>query len=174
MGIMPHIDERAFASFYESTKQQLWLYIVHIVHDHDVADDIFQESYIRFLQHTPREQHEQAMKSYLYRITTNLINDHWRKQKRARKWFSTETEDVQATNGIQHIDARHDIADALQHLAPQQRSMVWLAYVEEYTHKEIAEMLKVKEHSVKVLLHRAKQKLLEIFKHKGITSEAAP
>jgi len=168
------MEESAFASFYESTKQQLWLYIARTVQDHAAADDIFQESYIKFLQYTPREKHELALKSYLYRIATNVINDHWRKQKRTRKWFASKTEEVPASNNTTDIDMRHDLTDALQHLAPQQRSMVWLAYVEDYTHKEIAEMLKVKEHSVKVLLHRAKQKLLEIFKHKGITSEVSP
>ena len=170
----PNMEETAFASFYESTKQALWLYIIKVVQDESVTDDMFQETYIRFLQRPAREKDERAMKSYLYRIATNLINDHWRKLKRDRKWFSGETGEVPATNGTGHIEARHDIADALGHLAPQQRSMVWLAYVEEYTHREIAEMLKVKESSVRVLLHRAKRKLLEIFKEKGMTSEATP
>jgi RNA polymerase sigma-70 factor (ECF subfamily) len=169
-----HIDESSFASFYDSTKRQIWLYIVKIVEDASAADDIFQETYIKFLQHTPRERNERAMKSYLYRIATNLINDHWRRKKRTRKWFSAEFGEPEAQNGTEAIDMRHDIKDALRHLAPPQRAMVWLAYVEEYTHREIADMLKVKENSVKVLLHRAKQKLLEIFKHKGITPEVMP
>ena len=174
MGTVPYMDESAFASFYDATKQQLWLYIAKIVRDAAVADDIFQEAYIKFLQKTLREKSELAMKSYLYRIATNLVNDHWRKQKRTRKWFSSETGEQAARNGAADIDMRHDLGDALGHLAPQQRMMVWLAYVEEYTHREIAEILDLKENSVKVLLHRAKQKLLEIFKDKGITSEVTP
>jgi RNA polymerase sigma-70 factor, ECF subfamily len=174
MTTSPNMDETAFASFYESTKHQLWLYIMKVAQDASVTDDMFQETYIRFLQRPAREKDERAMKSYLYRIATNLINDHWRRLKRDRKWFAGDAAEAPAANGAGQVEARQDIADALGHLAPQQRSMVWLAYVEEYTHREIAEMLKVKESSVKVLLHRAKQKLLEIFKHKGMTSEATP
>ena len=168
------MDESIFQSFYESTKQSLWLYVVRTIGDDALADDIFQETYIKFLQHTTRETNEQAMKSYLYRIATNLINDHWRKQKRERSWFGAEDESVPSKSTDRQDDLQHDVKEAFRHLTPQQRSMLWLAYVEGYEHKEIASMLKLRAGSIKVLLFRAKQKLLEVFKQMGITPEMTP
>ena len=166
------VDESTFESFYQRTKQSLWLYVVRMMKDEDLADDVFQDTYIRFLHSNIDHLNESQMKSYLYRIATNRMRDHWRTLKRERRWFAAETEEPSVQTSVE-MDLRHDLANALQHLASQERAMVWLAYVEEYSHKEIAEMFKLREKSIKVLLHRAKRKLLEIFKHKGITSEAA-
>lgn len=168
------LDESTFASFYESTKQHLWLYIVRMMRDESRADDIFQETYVRFLQSDVINSGDSQLRSYLYRIATNLMRDHWRKQRREQRWFTDDSNDAPAQGSVADADLQHDIADALGYLAPRQRSMVWLAYVEEYTHKEIAEMLKVRERSVKVLLHRAKLKLLDIFQQKGIAPRATP
>ena len=167
------VDESTFASFYEHTKHSLWLFVARTMRDDARADDIFQESYIKFLQSDMEHKDEMKMKSYLYRIAANLMRDHWRKQKRERRWFAAGETEVPVKNGARGIELRQDITDALQLLNHQQRSMVWLAYAEEYSHREIAEMLNLREKSVKVLLYRAKQKLLEIFKHKGISSEMA-
>ena len=41
----------------------------------------------------------------------------------------------------------------------KQRTLLWLAYVEEYSHREIAEILEISEGSVRVLLHRARGRL---------------
>lgn len=166
------MNETAFASFYEATKRQLWRYILSAVGDRSEADDIFQEAYVRLLQHEVRASGDEGRKAYLYRIAQNLIRDHWRRKSRTRKRFAEGAEEQASAPAAAAADARHDVADALRELAPQQRSMLWLAYVEAYTHKEIAALLKVKEQSVKVLLYRARQKLLEIFKHRGITPEA--
>ena len=165
------MDESAFRAFYESTRHGLWAYILKVTGEKDVTDDLFQEAYVRLLQSSAGGLTDIQRKAYLYRIATNLITDHWRKLKRERKWFQPEPREAEVNNEARDVELQHDLSDALQHLAPQQRSMVWLAYVEEYSHREIAEMLKLREKSVKVLLFRAKQKLLEIFEHKGITSE---
>ncbi|HEV8538132.1 MAG TPA: RNA polymerase sigma factor [Bacteroidota bacterium] len=168
------MDESAFASFYESTKRQLWLYIVRVVGDASVADDLFQETYLRFLQHTLRESDEKAVKSYLYRIATNLANDHWRKLKRHRTWFGADQDDTPQVTDPRNPDLRHDVGAALRQLSARQRSLLWLAYVEDYGHKEIAGMLKLREGSIKVLLFRARQKLSEVLRHMGISPEATP
>jgi RNA polymerase sigma-70 factor (ECF subfamily) len=167
------MDESTFASFYEKTKRSLWLYVAKMVNDESNADDIFQESYVRFLQSRVDLENEVQMKSYLYRIATNLVHDSWRRQKRERRWLTSQANEVTTRSGGSDVELRTDLSNALMELAPRQRSIVVLTYVEEYTHKEIAAILNLRETSVKVLLHRAKRRLLEIFKRTGITSENA-
>lgn len=57
-------------------------------------------------------------------------------------------------------DATHvDMSRAMDRLRVQERTMLWLAYVEQASHREIAAALDLKEGSVRVLLSRARRKL---------------
>src|SRR5689334_1049856 len=103
-------DEKTFASFYEHTKHALWLYVAGMMRNDARTDDIFQESYIRFLQSNVEHKNELQMKSYLYRIATNLMRDHWRRQKRERRWFTSEENDVPAKNDADSVELQYDLS----------------------------------------------------------------
>lgn len=163
------MDETTFQSFYDLTKQPLWRYIASLTKDDALADDMFQETYIKFLQSDVEIGNEAKMKSYLYRTATNCMRDHWRKTKRERQWFEAEGAEVADTRDP--VALRHDLEQSFAGLSPQQRSLLWLAYAEEYEHKEIAQILELKEKSVKVLLFRAKHKMIEIAERLGIAKK---
>jgi RNA polymerase sigma-70 factor, ECF subfamily len=59
---------------------------------------------------------------------------------------------------------RLDMIRVFRQLKPQQRQMMWLAYVEGADHREIASALGVREGSVRVLLHRARRKLAALLR----------
>jgi RNA polymerase sigma-70 factor (ECF subfamily) len=160
------MDEAEFQKFYERTNRSLWRYIAGLMKDVALADDIFQDSYVRFLQSNVEFTSEPQMKSYLYRTATNCMRDQWRKLKRERQWF--EAEGAEVTDATDPVGLRHDLEKSFAGLSPQQRSLLWLAYAEEYEHKEIAQILQLKEKSVKVLLFRAKQKMIELARGLGI------
>lgn len=164
------MDESTFESFYERTKHSLWLYVVKIIKDDALAKDIFQDAYTKFLQSSIEHKDEAGKKSYLYRIATNLMHDHWRKEKRQRGRLQEDPAWEPSNHIGNEINLRLDIGEAFKHLSSQHSTLLWLAYVEGYEHKEIAQMLKLREHSVKVLLFRAKQKLIEVCQRMGITS----
>ena len=166
------VDESTFESFYERTKHSLWLYIMKVMKNDAVSEDVFQDAYVKFLQSAIVQRDEAQMKSYLYRIATNLMHDHWRKVNRERNRLETETVWEPSNNMGNETNLRLDISEAFNHLSPKHCSLLWLAYVEGYEHKEIAQILKIREQSVKVLLFRAKQKLIEVCKRMGITSQS--
>lgn len=170
MSHIEHMNESAFRAFYESTRKALWAYIVKMVDDQATADDILQESYIRLLRADTDKLHESQRKAYLYRIATNLVNDHWRKKNREQRVPYEEGEHGE-TDPTDAKDMTQDVAHAFRQLSSRQRSLLWLAYVEEYNHQEIAGMLKLSKGSIKVLLFRAKQKLIATLKSIGIVSE---
>lgn len=165
-------DESIFQAFYDKTQKALWAYVFRVVGDSSLTDDISQESYIRFLHAEVVELNEPQMKAYLYRIATNLIHDHWRRQKRRDEWRLGEAEENAEGHSEDKVESRLDLHEAFAKLSPMQRALVWLAYVEEQEHREIAKILKLKEKSVRVLLFRARQKLLGILKRMGIEPEA--
>jgi RNA polymerase sigma-70 factor (ECF subfamily) len=67
--------------------------------------------------------------------------------------------------GIEHgrrVEQTTDLTRAMGQLKPRERSLLWLAYAEGSSHREIAATLGVKLASVKLLLFRARRKLAAI------------
>ncbi len=157
------MDEPAFDIFYKSTARPLWAYIHRVSGDAALADDILQESYYRFLRASLAGMDEAQMKSYLYKIATNLLNDHWRNRKRERQQIL----EVDNETTTEYAAKNHDMAHAFEQLNTQQRSLLWLAYVEGNEHSEIARILGLREKSIRVLLFRARHKLASILKQKN-------
>src|SRR3989454_8733629 len=68
------------------------------------------------------------------------------------------------------VERRSDLAGALEHLKPRERELLWLAYVEGSSHKEIAEIAGVRAASVRLLLFRARRKLAELLRKRGCSA----
>jgi RNA polymerase sigma factor (sigma-70 family) len=156
-----------FAAFYALTARALRAYICRMAGCAAMAagipDDILQESYIRLLVAPPMA--EEHRKAYLYRPATNLVTDHWRAQSRHRKWWGLWPRRQQAAS--QSVELASDMERLLRLIAPRERALLWLAYVEGADHREIAAVLQLKEKSVKVLLFRARRKMEAILKSHG-------
>jgi RNA polymerase sigma-70 factor (ECF subfamily) len=158
------VDEAAFVSLYDATRPALRAYVAKCVGDASIASDITQEAYVRLLQARVRITDARELKAYLYRIATNLVHDHWRRRARETRHAATPTP---AAAGA-HPDTALDVRAAFDRLSPNERNLLWLAYVEGYDHQEIARISSVKPMSVRVLLFRARQKLL------GLLGRAQP
>jgi RNA polymerase sigma-70 factor, ECF subfamily len=130
--------------------------------DSATADEILQETYIRML-HAPAMS-DLPRKGYLYKTATNLLRDRWRKQKREQKlWeMSDLTEHIH-----QNFNLPLDMASIFERLSAQERAILWLAHVEEMSHKDISAILGVKEKSVRVLVFRAREKAKDMLERAG-------
>lgn len=165
------MGEAEFEAFYAKTARPLWAYVCRVSGDAALADDVLQEAFCRFLRIPLPEMDEPQMKAYLYKIATNLINDYRRRIKRESRWFLNPRPREDAGRASTFSP---DMERIFQELKPQERALLWLAYVEGSEHKEIAVTLGLKEKSVRVLLFRARQKLARILKRKGLGSEVLP
>ena len=155
------MDETRFRAFYQEMFPRLWSYAHRLVMDRSECDDAVQEAFFRFLRSAPPKLSETDQRSYLYRIATNLVKDAWRSKSTEQKWLAEQDDDDQVSEPESGIGAGIDITRAMAILSPAQRSLVWLAYVEGYEHREIAEIVGVKPASVRVLLMRARRRLAE-------------
>ncbi|HNG93183.1 MAG TPA: RNA polymerase sigma factor [Acidobacteriota bacterium] len=155
------MDEPAFEVFYRKTAPRLWAYVHRASGSSTVADDVLQEAYFRFLRSPGTAMDEAQMKSYLFKIATNLLNDHWRRQKREHPGLPAHHSEPVAPGDFSQHD---DVTQALNQLNHQERSLLWLAYVEGEEHREIAQTLGLKEKSIRVLLFRARRKLASFLK----------
>ena len=158
------LTREAFDAFYARTAGALRSYIRRVSGSATLADDILQESYIRLLGAPPLE--EAQRKSYLYRTATNIITDHRRAQSRRQRWWQLTAPRAEAVESA--LDISSDVERLFARLDPQERALLWLAYVDGSSHREIAEVLRLKEASIKVLLFRARHKMEKLLREHGI------
>jgi len=166
------MDEATFETLYNETARPLWSYLYRASGDRTLADDILQETYYRFLR-APRANMDKAQtKSYLYRIAGNLLRDHWRGKKRERQFTVSETDAIDSAESVagEALDSL-DLERRFQQLKPQERALLWLAYVEGNEHKEIARVLGLRDKSIRVLLFRARQRLIGLLQPKDRDEE---
>lgn len=156
------MDEESFRILYERTARPLWAYLARVSGNPSLADDLLQECYCRFLSLESPPQEEAHRKNYLFRIATNLLRDHWRAAQRHGE-TAIETADIPSQDhDVANVPLRSDLGDALAKLRPQERQILWLAYAEGASHREIAKTSGMKETSVRPLLFRARKKLLAL------------
>jgi DNA-directed RNA polymerase specialized sigma subunit, sigma24 homolog len=78
-----------------------------------------QEAFLRFLRTAPPDMEGPAMQGYLYRTADSLLIDHWRREKRTKRW---SLEMIFRTDQTPHRGASDDMSEAFRELKPQQRS----------------------------------------------------
>ena len=167
------MDEEAFRSFYDRTARSLWAYLSRLTGDPAAADDLLQETYYRFLRAKASHESEAHRRHSLFRIATNLARDAHRRRKAdpLRHADDAAEETLGLAGGGVAPDARIDqqiesaaVQQALQRLSHRERSMLWLAYAQGSSHREIAEAVGVKTPSVKQLLFRARRKMAALLR----------
>lgn len=153
------MDEETFRGFYDRTSRMLWAYLYRITGDRHQADDLMQETYYRFLRADVPLEGDAHGRHYLFRIATNLTRDGFRRARVRPPHVTHDVAEVAGEPAAARMDRRLDLAAAMATLGARERAMLWLAYGQGASHKEIAAMVGVGAASVKPLLFRARRKL---------------
>ena len=164
------MGDTAFRAFYERTAPGLHAYLARSL-DQASAEDLLQESFIRYLRFAPAALESTQRKAYLYRIAGRLIIDHARRLERERRRNWKDFFSVRAARPS--VELRSDVAKIFGRLKPRRRALLWLAYVEGFDHGEIAKALGISEGSVRVLLFRARRKMATLLTEAGFHDPGA-
>lgn len=169
------MDNEAFAGFYQRTARPVWSYLVHVSGNATLADDLLQESYLRFLCAARLGDGEAACRRYLFRIATNLLRDHWRRRTPASlEGLPEEVFGTDQGRDVARIDSQEILAPAWQRMRPRERLLLWLAYAEGATHREIAEITGLHTAGIRILLFRARRKMARLLKQRAAGPEKTP
>lgn len=178
-----------FGRFYDATAGPLHAWVTRATGDPDLADDVTQDAFVRFLRARSTPSDERAARVYLFRTARNLIRDRARsaeaRARRSERWTEgwmearrpggrpgPEGPDGRATHDA-HV-TRVDVERALAGLRERDRDVVWLAHVVGMSHREIAEVIGVQEGSVKVLALRARRRFRELYERDEAGGDGAP
>jgi RNA polymerase sigma-70 factor, ECF subfamily len=159
------LDEEAFAALHARTAAPLRAYVYRVVANASDADDIVQEAFLRMLRADVPADTEEHLRRYLYRVASNLIVDRWRRQKYERG-EEMMTHEPASPRPRYEDDAA--VAKIFEELKPRDRALLWLAHVEGESHEEIASSLGVGRRGVKVMLFRARRRLRDLLRARGV------
>ncbi len=148
--------ELEYAWFFRAEFPQVARTVFLILHDRERAEDITQEAFIQLLAHWRKVSRYERPDAWVRRVAIRLAVRH---QKRERVRAVLEREAVQ-TNPSEVRDV--DLARAVGRLPMMQRATVVLFYFEDRPIAEIAHILEISDGSVKVHLHRARERLAEL------------
>jgi RNA polymerase sigma-70 factor (ECF subfamily) len=143
--------DEAFDVLLERYKDRLFSYILYHVRNTDVAEDIFQETFVKVIVTIRDGRYTESGKfySWISRIAHNLVIDFFRREK-GENTVSTDETEVDLLNNAKlsdrctqsAMDSEQTFVD-LQHLIEklpeEQREVVQMHYFQEMTFKEIAE-----------------------------------
>lgn len=159
----------AFGLLYERHVRSVFAFSFSKLHDKALAEDITSQTFLQALRALPRyQQRGVPFRSWLFRITANLIADQHRAQRPEQPLAGredsagSEEPDLPDPRGEEEIHAWEQ-AEAFAHLiadlTPEQRTVVQLRFAEGLPIAEIAARMARSEGAVKMLLMRALQNL---------------
>lgn len=141
----PSMDAETFRSLYARIASPLRAYLLRLSGDPALSDDLLQDTFVRLLQGRVPPTDPVGQKRYLFRIATNLLHDHHRRWWR----WGSELPELSVTGPGPEIDQRTDVRRVMALMKPRERQLLWLAYVEGFSHVEIAEIVGVRTTSVR-------------------------
>ena len=182
-------DRDAFAASAMQYAPQLYSAAMRMTRNASDAEDLVQETYLRGYRSYATFEEGTNLRAWLFRILTNtFINSYRAKQRRPQETDLGDTEDLYLYKNVRNIDPSSRSAEdtlfdlftddevkaALESLPDNFRMPVLLADVEEFSYKEIAEMLDIPIGTVMSRLHRGRKamqkQLVEFATERGLIS----
>ncbi len=164
-------DNSAFDALLARYQKTVFDYIIRIVKDEDLANDIFQETFVKAIMTIRQGRYEETGKcsAWLTRVAHNLIIDHFRRQKGENTVSNDETDhdilnnkDLCEENIEDQMVQRQLITDIRKmiHMLPEaQRQVLMMRFYRDMSFKEIAEKTGV---SINTALGRMRYALLNM------------
>ncbi len=147
--------------------------------DRDSAEEVLQEGFIKIFEKLDRFDYKGSFEGWMRRIMANTAIDSIRKSKKdpmltdKDEDFKLGAEDAMVLKEeLDFVGLKAEIAlEAIGSLSPAYKAVFNLYVIEEYTHKEIAEILGISEGTSKSNLSKAKLNLQKVLKEKFMKIE---
>ncbi|ABA90359.1 RNA polymerase sigma factor [Syntrophotalea carbinolica DSM 2380] len=169
-------DEGAFTQLVSGHLSSVVNLAYRMLGDRQEAEDLAQEAFLRLHRSLPSFRGDCRIKTWLYKVVSRLVIDHIRREQvRRRIFFFRKHEDdpdpvanfadpsASPSDQLLGQETRQKLFKAMEKLSGRQRAVFVLRHQEGLPLKEIAQVLHLKEGTVKAHLHRAVQCIRQEF-----------
>ena len=165
-------DEKALCQLINRHKQKIFGFIISKIQDRDLAEDVFQDTFIKVINTLKRGKYNEEGKflPWVMRIAHNLVIDHFRKSNRMPKFdtkndfdiFSVIKDDgLNVESSLIKNQIECDVKSLVEELPDDQREVLEMRIYNEYSFKEIAYKTDV---SINTALGRMRYALINLRK----------
>lgn len=160
-------DHEAFGLIIDRYESAIIRYAIRLVSDHDIAEDIAQEAFIKAYRDIQSFDTKRKFSSWLYRIAHNEAIDYIRKNKRLvgldeASEVASETDlHKTAQRNLDRTDIQKRLEKVINTISFKYREPVILRFYEEKEYEEISEILRIPIGTVGTYISRAKKELRE-------------
>ena len=166
-------DKEAFGELYEIYFQRIYNYIVHRTANVDLAEDLTSQTFMKVLENISKfEWRGLPFQAWLYRIASNVIMTHYRKNKYNSnvniediKFLVVDKndsplEEMKNVEESEEIKLRFmEVQKALVRLDPKSAEIIVLKFFEKKSNSDIAKIIDISEGNVRIKIFRALKKL---------------
>jgi RNA polymerase sigma-70 factor (ECF subfamily) len=153
----------AFAEIVDRYKDCLVGYLYRLIGNHERAEDVAQEAFLRLYQRSGNYQERGQLKAYLFRIATNQLRSE---QRRAFRWDRIRGLLLPSNGGppaqersLLEDELRQQLLEAIAALPLRYRTALVLREIEGWRYRDISETLGCSEGTVKSRIHRGRSLL---------------
>lgn len=156
----PKKREKAFSKLLDDYQERLYWHIRKIVGTHENADDVLQNTFLRIYKSLPNFQQKSSLHTWMYRIAYNESIRYIETQKK-KEHSSLDEENSYYLNNLEEDvyfdgdEAQLMLNKVINELPEKQKRVFQLKYFDELKFREIAEILEVKEGTLKSLYYTA-------------------
>ena len=133
---------------------KLYGYLVNVLHDKNLAEDILQTTWLKAIQALPsfKDRTGAGFSSWLFAIARNECKQHWRKGGREIS-FDPEIHDKESVESKE--EDKIFVEQILARFSENDRELIRLHYIADLSLGDIAKILKINPVTVRVRMHRA-------------------
>jgi RNA polymerase sigma factor (sigma-70 family) len=160
----PETKEAGYTAIIKKYQEKLYWHVRRIVVDHDDANDVLQNTFIRVWKGLENFREDAQLYTWLYRIATNesLSFLDQKKKKASISFGDVESGLSNTIKADKYFDARKiewKLQLAIQQLPEKQRVVFNLRYYDEMPYNEISRVLDTSEGALKASYHHAVKKI---------------
>jgi len=159
----PEQCEKGFNILVKEYHQQIYWHIRRIVYDHEDANDITQNVFIKIWKNIHSFREDSKLYTWIYRISTNEALTFLKSSKKQQTFSISDHEEMLGVGTVDNYfsgdEIQKKLQNAIQKLPNKQRLVFLMKYYQEMPYKEISAILKTSIGSLKANYHHAVKKI---------------
>jgi len=159
-----HGDKQAYALIIQQFERQMYTYCYYILKNHEETEDAVQDIFIRAYENLHQYSRQVSFSAWLYKMAYNHMMNMKKKQGR---WLKLVNAVKEQQPKVEISPKASVIEEMLTYLTPEERHILLLRAVEQYSFEEIGKIMDIKPATIRKRYERLRSKLLEYKLHKG-------